>query len=94
MGLQGDRRPGSLERRYEQLPEEAKNVYYLFRRHLGYTPAETDAMSWIERRMWLDCLAREFSDPDDPDAPQNRERITHSDDASSLAGDGLKVRTG
>jgi hypothetical protein len=52
------------------------------RRHLGYTPAEVDAMTWAERRMWVEMLNLEFSGKDEdgePEAP-----VQHTDDLTSL----------
>lgn len=67
MGLQGALRPGSVERRYAALDENRKTLYYYFRRHLYYTPAEVDAMPWHEKRMYVEMLNIEFSPPDEDD---------------------------
>lgn len=65
MDLQGDRRPGSFERRYAALTEPRKANYYVLRRHLYFTTEEVDALPWWKLRMYVEGLNQEFSPPED-----------------------------
>lgn len=62
MAPRGVVKPGSLKRRYSELEDSDKYTYYAFRRHLGYSPAEVDAMPWWERRMFIEVLNEEFTE--------------------------------
>ncbi len=65
MDIRGAPGPKSYDRRYASLEDTRKNLYYAMRRHLGYTPAEVDAMCVQERRMWVEKLNQEFSSEED-----------------------------
>ncbi len=70
MDLRGACRPKSYERRYAGLSESRKGLYYLFRRHLGFTHTEVDDMPWWLLRLYLDGLHDEFvrDEDDEPNA--------------------------
>lgn len=61
MGRPGGRKPGSLRRRYDALDPSRRRLYYYMRRHLGYSPAEVDAMPMLHVLMFVDGMVEEFS---------------------------------
>ena len=65
MDLREPHGPKTFERRYAGLTEERKNLYFVFRRHLGYEPHEVDAMPWWQLRMFCEKLNEEFAPPDE-----------------------------
>lgn len=59
-------------------------LWYLVRRHLNYSIAEWERLSWVDQLVYLEGLQEEFYDP-------NRE--SDGDDSwDDLAGIGVKVR--
>lgn len=70
MGPQGARKPGSIERRYSALSEQRKTLYYAFRRHLGMSRAEVDALPWWEHRFLVEKMNEEFAPPGELDGDQ------------------------
>ena len=83
MGLQGAFRPKSLESRYAQLTDQQKTVYYAFRRHLGMSSAQVEALPWWERRYLIEKLNEEFAHPEDDD--DDFTTITADDEVSNNA---------
>lgn len=90
MGSERGSKPGSLERRYEALSDERKNRYYLFRRHLGMTRQEVDALPWWETRFLVEKMNEEFSPPDEDSMDGPREGDRHFDDIAEL---GLQIHS-
>lgn len=85
----GGARPKRLEERYEDVagPFPARQTHYLARRHLGFLPAEFDALPWHERRMFIEGLIFEFTD-EEPD-----EWIDGDDSEQLTSAFGVTVRT-
>lgn len=61
MDLLRGHKPGSFQRRYDGVTPDQRRTYYAFRRHLGYSPAEVDAMPMLVRRMFVEEMNAEFA---------------------------------
>ena len=58
--------PGSIEARYEVVagPAEQRAEYYVARRRLHFTIREWRALSWWERRVYVEGMNNEARDAD------------------------------
>lgn len=84
MGQAGDHGPKRRERRYRQVSPERRRFYYLMRRLLYFTPAEVDAMSWAEQRMWSEEIVAHET--------EEGARNVRGDGTGDLMGLGFDVR--
>ncbi|MFI6986023.1 hypothetical protein ACIBSV_46725 [Embleya sp. NPDC050154] len=51
--------PGSLTRRWDEVPEGRRVILYLAQRRLGLSPGEWDALSWDRQRCYLEGMEAE-----------------------------------
>lgn len=85
--------PGSLTRRWDDVPEGRRVLLYLARRKLGLSPAEWDALSWDTQRCYVEGMADEgLINLPEPAAEAGNDLI--SGDISALSGYSVQVVSG
>ena len=66
MGRRAVAEPGIRSRRYELITrsEQQRTLWYLVRRHLGFTRSEWEALPWHDQLVYMEGILEEFYEDD------------------------------